>query len=90
MRLYKPLTKPNGRVLRSVNHHTNPYYGQRGANWVRDTNASLFNAQHEASQTRLHLEHRFYQVTHNVLWLVLATVAMVLGGFIIYSIALNI
>ncbi len=38
MRRYQPLTKSNGRVPHSLNHNTNPYYGQHGADWVTDTN----------------------------------------------------
>ncbi|MCG0738757.1 hypothetical protein IMAU70004_01809 [Lactiplantibacillus plantarum] len=52
MRRYQPLTKSNGRVPHSLNHNTNPYYGQHGADWVKDTNASLFNAQHEHLQSK--------------------------------------
>ncbi|RRK10814.1 hypothetical protein D1831_05800 [Lactiplantibacillus garii] len=89
MRLYKPLTKPDGRVHSTGERHTNPYYGKRGADWVKDTNASLYNAQHEHSQARLHLEHRVSQITRNVIFTVLAILGMIVGGFIIYSIALS-
>ena len=89
MRLYKPLTKPDGRVPRSGKRHTNPYYGQRGADWVKNANASLFNAQHEHSHTKLHLQHRLSQVTRNVVFVILAVIGMVVGGFIIYSLALS-
>ncbi|WEZ94945.1 hypothetical protein P3T69_02450 [Lactiplantibacillus plantarum] len=63
MRRYQPLTKSNGWVPHSLNHNTNPYYGQHGADWVKDTNASLFNAQHEHLQSKSHVERR---VRHNV------------------------
>ena len=89
MRRYQPLTNPNGRVLRSTNQTTNPYYGQRGADWIKDTNASLFNAQHEHSQTKLHLERQVNQITHRILKIILAILAMLVGGFILFSLAIN-
>jgi len=89
MRRYQPLTNPNGRVPRSTNQTANPYYGQRGADWIKDTNASLFNAQHERSQTKLHLERQVNQITHRILKIILAILTMLVGGFILFSLAIN-
>lgn len=90
MRRYQPLTKSDGRVPHSISHNTNPYYGQRGADWVKNTNASLFNAQHERSQTKLHVEQRVSHNVHQLLWLIVAVIAMLVGGFILFSLAINI
>ncbi|MFC6181513.1 hypothetical protein [Lactiplantibacillus daowaiensis] len=89
MRLYKPVTNHNGRANRADNRHINPYYGQHGAEWVKNGNASLYNAQHEHSQAKLHLQHRFGTVAYNVLWVIVAIIVMIVGGFIVYSLALN-
>ncbi len=89
MRRYQPFTNPNGRVLRSTNQTTNPYYGQRGADWIKDTNASLFNAQHEHSQAKSHFEYHVTNVTHHIVWAIVAILAMLVGGFILYSLAIN-
>lgn len=90
MRRYQPLTKSNGRAPHSLNHNTNPYYGQHGADWVKDTNASLFNAQHEHLQSKSHVERRVRHNVRQVLWVVVAILAMLLGGFILFSLAINI
>jgi len=89
MRLYQPLAKHNGRVPHHVKAHNNPFYGTRGADWVKNESASLFNAEHEHSQANLQLQHRIGQATTHVIWVILAVIAMLLGGFIIYSLALN-
>ncbi|MFB9770246.1 hypothetical protein [Lactiplantibacillus modestisalitolerans] len=89
MRQYRPLTKPDGRVARSQADHVNPYYGQRGADWIKNTNASLFNAQHEPTQTKTRFEQRVSRATRNVLLGSLATVGMLIGGFIVYALAIN-
>ncbi|WP_338208846.1 hypothetical protein [Lactiplantibacillus paraxiangfangensis] len=89
MRLYKPLTKPDGRVQHTGARHTNPYYGKRGAEWVKDTNASLYNAQHEHSQSRYDIERRVSRMTRYTVFTVLIVLAMIIVGFIIYSIALS-
>ncbi|AVK60834.1 hypothetical protein C5Z25_03290 [Lactobacillus sp. CBA3605] len=87
MQLYKPLARHDGRTDR--HRSINPYYGKNGADWVKNANASLFNAQHDHSQAKLHLQYRFGRAAYNVLWLVIAILVMLVGGFIIYSLALN-
>ncbi|BDZ31442.1 hypothetical protein RA086_09500 [Lactiplantibacillus sp. WILCCON 0030] len=89
MRLYQPLAKHNGRVPHHVKVRNNPFYGTHGADWVKNESASLFNAEHEHSQAHLHLQRRVGQATYNVIWMVLAVIGMLLGGFIIYSLAIN-
>lgn len=89
MRRYQPLTKPDGRVPHSTSHHTNPYYGTHGADWVKNTNASLFNAKQTHSLAKRETEQRVSQRARQLLWLVLAIIAMVLGGFILFSLAIN-
>ncbi|VDG19110.1 hypothetical protein [Lactiplantibacillus mudanjiangensis] len=89
MHLYKPVTKTDGRANRADNRHINPYYGQHGAAWVKNGNASLYNAEHEHSQAKLHLQHRFGKAMYNVLWAVIAIILMLVGGLIIYSLAIN-
>ncbi|KRL48002.1 hypothetical protein [Lactiplantibacillus paraplantarum] len=90
MRRYQPSPKSNGRVHHSISHNTNPYYGQRGADWVKNTNASLFNAQHERSQAKNHVERQVRHSMRQVLWVVVAIITMLLGGFILFSFAINI
>jgi len=89
MRLYKPLTDHDGRANRQGNQHSNPYYGQHGADWVKDANASLYNAQHEHSQPKLRRQRRISRLLLNSLLVVLAIIVMIVGGFIVYSLALN-
>lgn len=89
MRLYKPLAKHDGRVPRSTSRHTNPFYGSHGADWLKDGDGSLYNAQHEHSNRKLHVEHQVSHVTFNVMWSIVAIIVMLVGGFIVFSLAIN-
>jgi len=89
MRLYKPLANHDGRAYRHGDRHINPFYGQHGADWVKNGNASLYNAQHEHSPANSHLQKRVSRIVLTSLWVVIAIVVMLVGGFIVYSLALN-
>lgn len=90
MRLYHPLTKPDGRVQRSKNQNTNPYFGKRGAEWVKDSNASLYSAQREhTNRDWRQVQHRVNRTTLNVIWTIVAILVMIVIGFVIYAIALG-
>ncbi|CAM3279277.1 hypothetical protein [Lactiplantibacillus plajomi] len=89
MRQYKPLTKTDGRVHNSSQDHANPFYGQRGADWIKNTNASLFNAQREQAHRQPSHKKQVQRVLRNVLLIIVAVVVMVVGGFFLYSLALS-
>lgn len=89
MRLYQPLTKSNGRVPRSGKAHNNPFYGVHGADWVKNESASLFNAEHEHAQPHYQLHQRLGRTTKMLLWATLVVIGMLIIGFILYSLAIN-
>jgi len=89
MRLYQPLTKSNGRVPHHVKVRNNPFYGIHGADWVKNESASLFNAEHEHAQPHNHVQQRVRRLSRKVLWSILAVIGMLVVGFILYSLAIN-
>lgn len=90
MRKYRSLTNPDGST-HSAKQHVNPYYGKRGADWVQNSNASLFSANHERTQNNgwRHVETWFSRSVKIAIWVLIGAVVMVVVGFIIYALALG-